>query len=182
MPKHPRTDRESLAALLAQNDQRPAVVATRELIRAAFLFAESPSRPYRAFGLSLSEVDVLGAIARAEGMFLTCSDIADATLITKGGITGILDRLEARRLVERAPSRDDRRSIMIQLTEKGVEICHDLFSKLARNNEEIFAKALKPDQIKQFCKLITMLVRSFEADAHATRADALEPTHGHERI
>src|ERR1700722_5135398 len=182
MPKHPRTDRESLAALLAQSDRRPSVVATRALIRAAFLFTDSPDRPYRAFGLSLSEVDVLGAIARAEGMALTCSDIADATLITKGGITGILDRLEARRLVERAPSRDDRRSIMIQLTEKGVDVCFDLFSKLARNNEELFAKALRPEQIKQFCKLITMLVRSFEDDADATRGGASEATHGHERI
>ena len=182
MPKRPRTDRESLPTLMAQNDGRPSVVATRALIRAAFLFAESPDRPYRAFGLGLSEVDVLSAIARAEGMGLTCSEIAEATLITKGGITGILDRLEARRLVERAPSRDDRRSIMIQFTEKGVDVCFDLFSKLARNNEEIFAKALKPDQLKQFCKLITRIVRSFEVDAHATRADALEPTHGHERI
>jgi MarR family transcriptional regulator, 2-MHQ and catechol-resistance regulon repressor len=182
MPKQPRTDRESLPALLAQNDGRPSVVATKALIRAAFLFTDSPDQPYRALGLSLSEVDVLGAIARAEGMVLTCSDIADATLITKGGITGILDRLEARRLVERTPSRDDRRSIMIQLTEKGVEVCLDLFSKMARNNEEIFAKALKPDQIKQFCKLITMLVRSFEVDTHATRAGASEATHGHERI
>ncbi len=182
MSKHPRTDRESLAALLAQSDGKPSVVATKALIRAAFLFTDSRARPYRAFGLSLSEVDVLGAIARAEGIALTCSDIADATLITKGGITGILDRLEARRLVERAPSRDDRRSIMIQLTEKGVEVCHDLFSKLARNNEEIFARALKPDQIKQFCKLITMLIRSFEGDYHATRAGASEATHGHERI
>jgi DNA-binding MarR family transcriptional regulator len=182
MSKHPRTGRESLAALMAQNDENPAVVATRELIRAAFLFSESPDRPYRAFGLSLSEVDVLGAISRAEGKALTCSEIADATLITKGGITGILDRLEARRLVERAPSRDDRRSITIQLTEKGVDVCHDLFSKLARNNEEIFAKALKPDQLKQFCKLITMIVRSFEDDAHATRGGTSEETHGHERI
>ena len=67
MPKHPRTDREALPALMAQNDRRPSVVATRALIRAAFLFAESPDRPYQAFGMSLSEVDVLGAIARAEG-------------------------------------------------------------------------------------------------------------------
>jgi hypothetical protein len=70
---------------------------------------------------------------------------------------------------------------MIQLTEKGVDVCFDLFSKLARNNEELFAKALRPDQIKQFCKLITMLVRIFE-DADATRGGASEATHGHERI
>lgn len=181
MLKHPRTDRESLTAVLAQSDRSPSVVATRALVRAAFLFTDGPDRPYRAFGLSLSEVDVLGAIARAERTALTCSEIAAATLITKGGITGILDRLETRRLVERAPSRDDRRSIMIQLTEKGVDVCHDLFSKLARNNEEIFAKALNPAQIKQFCKLITMLTRSLEGDSYATRGGASEAPHGHER-
>ena len=182
MPRSPgNSDRHSLAAMLIQNDKLPSVAATKTLIRAAFLITNGANRPYIKLGMNLSEVDVLAALARSEAG-LNCSEIAETTLITKGGITGILDRLEARRLVERVPSRDDRRSIMIQLTEKGVEVCHDLFSKLARNNEEIFAKALKPDQIKQFCKLITMLIRSFEVDTHATRAGASEATHGHERI
>jgi DNA-binding MarR family transcriptional regulator len=182
MPRSPgNSDRHSLAAMLIQNDKLPSVAATKTLVRAAFLITNGANRPHIKLGMNLSEVDVLGVLARSEGG-LNCSEIAETTLITKGGITGILDRLEARRLVERAPSRDDRRSIMIQLTEKGVEVCHDLFSKLARSDEEIFAKALKPDQIKQFCKLITMLIRSFEVDTHATRAGASEATHGHERI
>ena len=182
MPRTPgNSDRHSLAAMLIQNDKLPSVAATKTLIRAAFLITNSANRPYFKLGMNLSEVDVLAALARSEAG-LNCSEIAEATLITKGGITGILDRLEARGFVQRAPSRDDRRSIMIQLTEKGVEVCHDLFSKLARNNEEIFAKGLKPDQIKQFCKLITMLIRSFEVDTPATRAGASEATHGHERI
>jgi MarR family transcriptional regulator, 2-MHQ and catechol-resistance regulon repressor len=182
MPRSPgNSDRHSLATMLIQNDKLPSVAATKTLIRAAFLLTNGADRPHIKLGMSLSEVDVLGALARSEAG-LNCSEIAETTLITKGGITGILDRLAARRLVERVPSRDDRRSIMIQLTEKGVEVCHDLFPKLARNNEEIFAKALKPDQIKQFCKLITMLIRSFEVDTHATRAGASEATHGHERI
>lgn len=182
MPKRPQADRESLAELIAQMERLPSVIATRAVIRAGFLLTNSAERPFQALGMSLSEVDVLAAIARAHGMALTCSEIADATLITKGGITGILDRLEARRLVERAHSPDDRRSIVIQLTERGVEVSQELFSKLARQDEEIFAKALKPDQIKQFCKLITMLIRSFEVDTQATRTGTSEPTHGHERI
>jgi MarR family transcriptional regulator, 2-MHQ and catechol-resistance regulon repressor len=175
-------DREALVALFAHMDNQAPVVATRALIRAAFLFTNIPDRPYHALGMNLSEVDVLAAIARAKGMAITCSGIAEATLITKGGITGILDRLEARGLVQRVASQDDRRSIMIQLTEKGVDLSHGLFTRLAHDDEDVFARALKPEQIKQFSRLLALLLRSLEADSTATRAGASEPSHGHERI
>ena len=182
MPRSPgNNDRRSLAAMLMKNEKLPSVEATKTLIRAAFVITNGAGRPYNKLGMSLSEVDVLAALARSEAS-LNCSEIAETTLITKGGITGVLDRLEARGFVQRLPSREDRRSIRIQLTEAGVEFCRELFAKLVDDDEEIFAKALKPNQIKQFCKLITMLIRSFEVDAHATGAGASEATHGHERI
>ena len=167
-------DREALVALFARVDNQASVVATRALIRAAFLFTNKPDRPYHALGMNLSEVDVLAANARAQGMALTCSEIAGATLITKGGITGILDRLEARGLVQREGSRDDRRIIVIQLTEKGVDLCHRLFTKLARDDEDVFARALKPEQIKQFSKLLAFLLGSLEADSTTTPTGAPE--------
>lgn len=183
MPKGSESsDREALVALFRRIDNQASVVATRALIRAAFLFTNSPDRPYHALGMNVSEVDVLAAIARAGGMARTCSEIAEATLITKGGITGILDRLEARGFVQREASRDDRRSIVIQLTEKGVDLGHRLFAKLASDDEEVFARALKPEQIKQFSKLLALLLRSLEADSTATRTGEPESSHGHERI
>src|SRR5215831_11935747 len=180
MPKgSENADREALIALFARMDHQASVVATKALIRAAFLFTNKPDRPYHALGMNVSDVDVLAAIARAEGMALTCSELAEATLITKGGITGILDRLEARGMVQRVASRDDRRSILIRLTDKGVEFCHDLFPKLVRSDEEIFSRAFKPGQIRQFGKLLALLVRSLEADGSTTRRAAPEPAHGH---
>jgi len=175
-------NREVLVTLFTNIDNQASVVATKALIRAAFLFTNKADRPYHGLGMNVSEVDVLAAIARAEGMALTCSEIAEATLITKGGITGILDRLEARELVQREASRDDRRSIVIQLTEEGVNLCHGLFSKLAREDEYVFARAFTPEQIKQFSKLLALLLRSLEADGTTTRTDVPEPSHGHERI
>jgi MarR family 2-MHQ and catechol resistance regulon transcriptional repressor len=183
MPRHSEAaGRQSLAVLLARMDKLPSVIATRALIRAAFLFINSPNRPFNARGLNVSQVDVLGAIARSEGMALTCSEIAEATLITKGGITGILDRLEARGFVQRVASRDDRRSIRIELTEKGVDFCNGLFSELAVDDEAAFAEAFKPEQVKQLSKLLALLVSSLEADSSTARTDAPEPTHGHQRI
>ncbi|MGC2304797.1 MarR family winged helix-turn-helix transcriptional regulator [Candidatus Binatus sp.] len=181
MPRNPaNSDRHSLAAMMAQNDKLPSVGATKTLIRAAFIIANGANRPYIKLGMNLSEVDVLSALARSEAG-LNCSEIADATLITKGGITGVLDRLEARGFVQRLPSREDRRSIRIQLTEKGVGFCRELFEELADDNQEIFAKALNPAQIKQLIKFLTLVVRSMEYDGE-TRTNVSEPTHGHERI
>jgi MarR family 2-MHQ and catechol resistance regulon transcriptional repressor len=181
MTKSPgNAERHSLTAMLNHADKLPSVAAKKTLIRAGFLITNGANRPNQKLGLNLSQVDVLAVLGRSEAG-LTCSEIAEATLITKGGITGVLDRLEARGWVHRTPSRDDRRSIRAQLTDKGVEFCRELFAKLADDTEEIFAKALKPAQTKQLTKLLTLLVRSMEADSQATRSGISEPIYGHER-
>jgi DNA-binding MarR family transcriptional regulator len=181
MPRSPgNSDRHSLAAMLVKNEKLPSVDATKTLIRAAFLLTNSPNRPYIKLGMNLSDVDVLAALSRSEAG-LNCSEIAETTLITKGGITGILDRLAARGFVQRLPSREDRRSIRIQLTEKGVGFCHELFAKLVDDDEEIFAKALNPARIKQLTKLLTLVVRSMEHSGDAS-TNPMEPIHGHERV
>lgn len=182
MSKSPgNAERKSLASMLNHCDTLPSVAAKKTLIRAGFLITNGAHRPYHKFGLNLSQVDVLSVLGRSEAG-LTCSEIAEATLITKGGITGILDRLEARGWVYRIPSRDDRRSIRAQLTEKGVEFCRELFAKLVDDTEKVFAKALNPAQTKQLTKLLTLLVRSIEEESHATRSGIAEPIYGHERI
>ncbi len=179
MPKDSaNSERRALAALMAQKQKLPHVAATKLLIRAGFLFTNGTVRPYHKLGMNVSQVDVLAALAQSESASLSCSEIAQATLITKGGITGILDRLEVRGLVQRLPSRDDRRSIRIQLTEKGLEFCRALFPQLAESNEEIFARALKPEQLKQLTKLLTLLVQSMETDSES----ASEPAYRHEPI
>jgi MarR family 2-MHQ and catechol resistance regulon transcriptional repressor len=181
MPRNPENSgRLSLAAMLTKNDNLPSVAATKTLIRASFLITNGVNRPYLKLGMNLSEVDVLAVLARS-GAGLSCSEIAETTLITKGGITGILDRLAARGFVERLASREDRRSIRVQLTEKGVEFCRELFAKLVNQDEEIFGNALNPAQIKQLCKLLTLVVRSIEHDGE-TRTNVSERAYGHERI
>jgi MarR family 2-MHQ and catechol resistance regulon transcriptional repressor len=182
MSKSPgNTGRPSLAKMLNHNDRLPSVAAKKALIRAGFLLTNGANRPFHKFALNVSQVDVLAALGRSEAG-LNCSEIAEASLITKGGITGVLDRLEARGLIQRLPSRDDRRSIRALLSEKGVEFCRELFAKLADDSEEVFAKALTPAQTRQLTKLLTLLVRSMEAESRAMRSGTSEPIYGHERI
>jgi MarR family transcriptional regulator, 2-MHQ and catechol-resistance regulon repressor len=149
-------------------DDLPFADATRALVKAGFLISNRPKAPYHAYGLSLAEVDVLATVARAPEGQLNCSVIAEKTLITKGGITKVLDRLEARGLVKRIPSRDDRRSISIQLSAKGLQFWRRFSPEVARGAREVFQKAFRPEQMKQFSKLLALLLQSLEADSTKT--------------
>ena len=51
-------------------------------------------------------------------------DFADALLCTRPTITGIIDTLERKGLVQRKPNPSDRRSVLATLTEEGRELQH----------------------------------------------------------
>jgi MarR family transcriptional regulator, 2-MHQ and catechol-resistance regulon repressor len=163
-PKPSTPDQPGLLARLIQPADRPYIELARELLKASFLFSSHPDRALQAYDLNLAQVDVLRTLAKAPDGTLSCSEIAEKTLITKGGITGIVDRLEARGLVRRVPSRDDRRSVMVRLSAKGVELFGKFYPELARTDRDIFDKAFEPEQMKEFGKLLALLVRSLEAD------------------
>ena len=152
----------SLAAEVTEAADQPFIDAARSLIKAGFLFLNQTERPYQSYDLTLAQMDVLSALARTDGENISCSEIAERTLITKGGITGILDRLEARGLVRRFPSSDDRRSVLVRLSAKGVELFRKLYPELARSNRSILERAFKREQLKEFSQLLETLIRSIE--------------------
>ncbi|HTT75364.1 MAG TPA: MarR family transcriptional regulator [Candidatus Binataceae bacterium] len=164
MPQKPSSPAKqpSLAAQLSQPADQPFTELSRALLRVNFLFVNHPERAYHAYDLTLAQVDVLFALAHAESGTLTCSEIAEKTLITKGGITGIVDRLEARGLVKRIPSSDDRRSVLVRLSAKGIELFRKLYPELVRGNRTLFERAFRPEQLKEFSRLLGQLISVLE--------------------
>ena len=73
----------------------------------------------QAGGLTLSELDVLITLERAERHTVRLTDLATRVLLTKSGITRLVDRLEEMGLVERRPCPVDRRGLNAVLTAKG---------------------------------------------------------------
>lgn len=69
---------------------------------------------------------------------LTASDIAQHVHLSNSTVVGILDRLEAKDLVRRARSTDDRRQVFVSATEKG----HTLAQSAPSPLQYVFAKAL----------------------------------------
>jgi MarR family transcriptional regulator, 2-MHQ and catechol-resistance regulon repressor len=152
----------ALAGHMMERADQPFLDLARALVQAGFLLVNHSNRPYQAYDLTLAQMDVLSALARAGNTSLSCSEIAESTTITKGGITGILDRLEARGLVKRIPSRDDRRSVLVRPSAKGVELFRKIYPEGARCKRSLFERAFKPEQVKELTSLLELLIRSLE--------------------
>lgn len=71
-------------------------------------------------GLTPSQARVIFTIGGTEGM--TCKEIGDITLITKGTLTGVVDRLEEKGLVERWSVEGDGRKTIVALTRRGQRV------------------------------------------------------------
>jgi len=71
----------------------------------------------REIGLSVPQCDVLTTLTEAEGV--SQQELAKRLYVTKGNISGLLDRLESAGLVERRSTATDRRQYEIYLTAAG---------------------------------------------------------------
>ena len=73
-------------------------------------------------GLSLRWYDVLLQLHAAPGGRLTMRDLGRAVVISKSGLTGLVDRMARAGLVERAGDPDDRRIVHVTLTPAGAAV------------------------------------------------------------
>lgn len=88
-------------------------------------FEQASGRHVRELGLTPPQFDIVATLGRTPGM--SCRELGEKTLITKGTLTGVLDRLEARGLVVRTPSPEDRRSVLVRLTGAGEALFEQVF-------------------------------------------------------
>src|SRR5918999_1618942 len=71
----------------------------------------------KTLGLSIPQFDVLSTLTEREG--LTQQELAQRLYVTKGNVSGLIDRLVEAGLVERRASPGDRRSHALHLTRDG---------------------------------------------------------------
>ncbi len=70
--------------------------------------------------MDLRYYDVLLHVAEGEGG-RRMTELADAIILSKSGLTSLVDRMEREGLLERSPDPRDRRAILVTLTEHGAE-------------------------------------------------------------
>ena len=94
----------------------PYLKVLRPLVEAYLAFELTAIRHIKSLRLTPSQFDVIATLGDTDG--LTCSELSAHTLVTKGTLTGVLDRLVAKGLIRRDR---ERRPPLHQnsLTEKG---------------------------------------------------------------
>jgi DNA-binding MarR family transcriptional regulator len=97
----------------------------RELARCYQAFQRVSDAHVRRTGLTSAQFDIVVTLGNTEGM--TFKELGSRTLITKGTLTGVVDRLESRGLVARLASPTDGRSTLVRLTEQGDRVFREVF-------------------------------------------------------
>jgi DNA-binding MarR family transcriptional regulator len=91
-------------------------------------------------GLALTWYDVLVQLNEASGASLRMNELADAVLISRSGLTRIVDGMAKAGLVRRQPARSDRRAINVLLTGRGRDALQRAWPAHRRGIEEHFAR------------------------------------------
>ncbi|MDP9395027.1 MAG: MarR family transcriptional regulator [Actinomycetota bacterium] len=114
-------------------------------------------------GLDGWEFDVLAALRRAGSPYvLSPGQLLTQTMVTSGTMTNRVDRLEARRLVERLPDPHDRRGVHVRLTPEGKDRVDAAMGDLLDRERELLA-ALSATQHATLAELLRALVVPFDA-------------------
>jgi DNA-binding MarR family transcriptional regulator len=115
-----------------------------------------------AHGLETWEFDVLSALRRQGPPYqLSPGALLRATLVTSGTMTNRIDRLTAKRLVSRRPDPQDKRGVLVQLTEAGLRTVDNAFAELLAG-EEALLTGLSPEQQDQLAGLLRTLLIPFD--------------------
>ncbi|SDP16600.1 MarR family transcriptional regulator [Phyllobacterium sp. OV277] len=109
-------------------------------------------------GLQPGEFDVLATLRRSgEPYLLSPTRLYEAAMISSGGMTNRLDRLERAGFVERRPDPGDRRGKLIALTDAGKRVIDETIGRHVANEERILS-ALTPDEQQTLNTLLRKLI------------------------
>lgn len=123
--------------------KKPFLPVLYELVRAYQAF-ESYSIPHiRTLGLTSPQFDIIATLGNTGGM--SFKELGEKTLITKGTLTGVVDRLEARKLVKRIACLKDGRKQYVQLTRAGEAVFAKVFPAHLSHLEQAFANFSQQD-------------------------------------
>jgi DNA-binding MarR family transcriptional regulator len=151
-------------------DALPAMATFGRLGRLHAHATASIGKVFAEHGLNIGEFDVLAALRRAgEPYELRPTQLANLLMLSPGGMTNRLDRLEASGTVERRSDPADRRSWIIALTAKGKDVVDEAVSDHVAN-EAALLDVLSASDRAALDKALRRLLTQFDHPDAGTRA------------
>lgn len=159
---------DAVDAIISQwQHERPdlplAAMATfGRLKRCAALVQPMLEQTFSEYGLSAWEFDVLATLRRSGSPYrLAPTALFSTLMITSGTMTHRMKRLESNGLIERLPNPTDARSMLVQLTDKGLDLIEKAVTAHVDNIESRLA-ALDSQQQAQLDEGLKVLLSVLE--------------------
>jgi len=162
-PKEDHVDRRRLqwARELPDLDTEPMAILGRAY-RLSNLVRPSIEATFASFGLDRGEFDVIGTLRRSGPPYrLTPTELYTSLMISSGGLTHRLDRLEKAGLIRREKSERDGRSQLVALTETGIMRAEEAFRR-DMANEATFLRRLSTEDRQTLAGLLRKLIAGIE--------------------
>jgi DNA-binding MarR family transcriptional regulator len=125
---------------------------------------------FERHGLDAGEFDVLSTLLRAGPPYrLRPTELYTSLMISSGGLTDRLNRLQRAGLIDREPSSEDGRSLLVLLTPEGKKRTETAFREDMEVERDLVA-GLDGDELNQLAALLAKLASSI-AGMNRTQAD-----------
>ena len=123
----------------------------KELVQAYQAFEAHSAVHIKEMGLTMTQFDIIATLGNQPP--ITCKELGEKTLISKGTMTGVLERLALKGLIEKLMNDDDGRSYKISLSKAGEK----LFKKVFPAHVEYLGKAFGKLSKKELQEAVTVL-------------------------
>lgn len=102
---------------------------------------------FSKFTLNSGEFDVLATLRRSGGEFkLKPTELYNLLMVTSGAMTNRIDTLEKKGLVNRVNDTEDRRTVYVKLTEKGLSLINEAVYEHVSVEEELLKKLTEEEK------------------------------------
>jgi DNA-binding MarR family transcriptional regulator len=139
-----------------------ALHVTSRLSRIGTHLARRQETVFGRFGLGRGEVGALSALRVSGPPYrLSPTHLAKGLMLSSAGVTSRIDRLERRGFVRRLPDPNDRRGVMIELTDEGLEAVDNAVVALTVSDRQLLGR-LDPEEIVQLETILRKLLGGLE--------------------
>ncbi|HLP89586.1 MAG TPA: MarR family transcriptional regulator [Nostocaceae cyanobacterium] len=147
---------------LPQLDVAPLAVVGR-VLRLAKLLEKHREKVLAKYELNVWSFDVLATLRRQGYPYqLKPTDLYSLLMLSSGAMTNRIDRLEQDGLVIRLRDPSDRRSVIVQLTPKGIQLADTVMPVLLESEQKLLALFTTPDDTETLITLLRQSLLSLE--------------------
>jgi DNA-binding MarR family transcriptional regulator len=165
------TDRDGVDEIIGQwARERPdldttAMAVFGRLYRTSRLVGDAQERCYARFGITRADFDVLATLRRAGGPDgLSPGRLTGALMLSTGGMTSRLDRLERAGHLVRTPDPADRRALLVKLTDAGRALVDEAVTAGLAEQQRLLG-GMSPADVRRLDGLLRDLLASVEQRA-----------------